>query len=303
MDYVQSSKSHDACDVGLLRRIGIYAGVAKPGIIAGNLLTAAAGFFLATTGKIDFAHLSVTLLGLALIIAAASVFNNYGDRVADAKMARTRGRALAVGRISEGQALWFAFLLAILGTFVLALFTTRLALAMALVGLVVYVALYSPLKYRTHHATLVGSIAGSIPPLVGYCAASNRLDWGALALFFLVAFWQLPHFFAIAIRRLDDYRAASIPVLPVKRGVEATQRQMVLYIAAFLAVVPLLTLLGGAGYLYLAGTGVVGGIWLGLSIRGVVRRMGPSRWAKQMFFYSLGVIFALSLLLMIDGGG
>jgi heme o synthase len=298
VDHVQSNRSHDASNVG--RRIATYVSVVKPGIIAGNLLTATAGFFLAAPFKLDRVALLATLIGLSCIVGSASLFNNYWDRIADAKMGRTKDRALASGKMSQREAIWFASILALLGTLVLAAFTNLVALSMALLGMFVYVALYSPLKYKTHHATLIGSIAGSLPPLVGYCARSHQLDLAAMVLFLLVAFWQLSHFFAIAIRRLDDYRAASIPVLPVKRGVAATQVQMIFYIAAFIATVPLLTSLGRTSYLFPIGVGLAGGIWLGLSIRGVVRRAESKRWAKQMFFYSLGVILVFSLLLIVD---
>lgn len=284
----------------LLRRLHTYYGVAKPGIILGNLLTAAAGFALGARDGIDLLSLAATLMGLALIIASASVLNNYGDRAADAKMVRTRGRALVVGTISAPEALRLAALLAMVGTCILLYWTSLLVASIALLGLVVYVALYSPLKYRSVHATLVGSVAGSIPPLVGYSAAHGEVDRLALLLFLVVALWQLPHFFSIAIRRLDDYKLASIPVLPVKRGLFATQCQMAFYVTTFAVAAPAIAWIDCAGLFYFIGSSLAGLAWLALCVWGMVFKTEPKVWAKQMFFCSLAVILTLCSLLIFD---
>ncbi len=179
-----------------------YVLLVKPGIVMGNAITAAGGFALASNGFFYLPLFLATLVGLSLIVASGCAFNNYIDREADQKMTRTQNRPLATGSIPVRTAVTIAVILGLLGAFLLALFVNLLSLCIALIGFTVYVLFYSVLKYRTTHATLIGSIAGAVPPVVGYCAVTHHLDTGALLLFLMMALWQMPHFFAIAIYRL-----------------------------------------------------------------------------------------------------
>jgi protoheme IX farnesyltransferase len=189
-----------------------YYHLTKPGIIYGNSLAAVAGFFVASGSVVDWGLLVAMLIGLALIIACGCVLNNYFDRTIDARMERTKNRALVSGRISTTSALLFALLLGAGGVFVLWYFTNPLALAAALGGLLVYVALYTPLKPRSPWALFVGAVAGAMPPVVGYTAVSGVLDWYALGLFAILYVWQLPHFLAIGMYRYEEYAAAGVPL-------------------------------------------------------------------------------------------
>jgi heme o synthase len=269
-----------------------YCLLTKPGILLGNSIPAIGGFALASKGHIAMGLLSATLIGLCLVMASACVFNNYIDRALDAKMTRTKDRALASGVISERGALIFALLLGILGTLFLLRFTNLLAAGAALFGFFVYVILYSFVKYHSVHGTLIGSFAGASPPVVGYCAVSGHFDVGALILFAMVALWQMPHFFAIAIYRLEDYSAGEIPVLPLKKGMFATKMHMLLYIIAFSGVSSLLVVFGYVGSLYLIVAALLGAGWLFLCIKGI-RRGEDKLWARKMFFFSLLVITGL----------
>ena len=235
-----------------------YYLITKPGIILGNLITVAAGFLLASKGRIDFWLFFATLIGLAFIIASACVFNNYIDRQIDKKMERTKKRALVTGLISGRNAIAFAIFLGILGSLILLFNTNLLTVLVASVGFLVYVVLYSLWKCRTIYGTAIGSIAGAVPPVVGYCAVSNHFDVGALILFTMLVLWQMPHFFSIAMWHFDDYVAAEIPVLPVKKGMLRTKIHMVLYIVAFIFTAMLLTLFDYTGYVYLAVTTTLG---------------------------------------------
>lgn len=276
-----------------------YLMLAKPGIIMGNSITAYAGFALASKGSIKAQLLITTLIGLALIIASACVFNNYIDRYADEKMIRTKHRALVKGSISIKNAIRFALILGLLGVVVLSFFTNPLALWAALIGFSVYVFLYSFWKYRTSYGTLIGSIAGAMPPLVGYCAVSGCVDLGALLLFFIVVFWQMPHFFAIAMNRLNDYAAASIPVLPIAKGIYATKIQMLIYTVSFAIAAILPTVYNLTGYAYLIIALIVGSVWLALCIKGFWMKNNKV-WARQMFLFSLVAITLLSLFIVVD---
>lgn len=174
--------------------IKTYYELTKPGIIFGNAVTTTAGFLLASKGDIDWWLFFATLIGLSLIIASACVFNNYIDREIDQKMTRTKNRALAKGLIPVQRAITFAICLGLIGVAFLDLYTNPLTLLVALTGFFVYVVVYGICKRRSVYGTLVGSIAGGVPPVVGYCAVSNQFDTGALLLFTTVALWQMPHF-------------------------------------------------------------------------------------------------------------
>ena len=279
--------------------IKTYYKLTKPGIIFGNAITAAGGIALASRGHIDFWLFLATIVGLSLIVASACVFNNYIDREADQKMSRTRNRALVTQAISPKQALVFAVILGLCGILVLGFFTNLLTLAVALIGVFVYVFLYTFSKYRTSYGTLIGSIAGGVPPVVGYCAVTNHFDSGALVLFLIIALWQMPHFFAIAMYRCADYAAASIPVLPVKKGMHTTKIHMLVYIIAFIIATLMLTLCGYTGYIYFWVAALLGSAWLWLCIKGF-KSTNDVRWARQMFSLSLVVVTLLCLTMSFD---
>lgn len=240
----------------------------KPGIIFGNSITCAAGFALAAKNHGSLLLFIETLLGLGCIIASACVFNNYIDRDTDKKMIRTQNRPLAKGTISTQKALVFAVLLGLLGTTVLAVFTNTLTCIVALTGFIIYVLLYGFYKYLTVYGTLIGSIAGAIPPVVGYTAVTNHLDTAAFLLFLIITLWQMPHFYAIAMYRIDDYTAASIPVLPIKEGFYTTKIHMMFYVIAFTIASAQLTLFGYTGYIYLTLISLLGFSWCYICYQG-----------------------------------
>jgi protoheme IX farnesyltransferase len=264
-----------------------YIALSKPGIIMGNGLMAFVGYAVGARGAFDWGAFLVMLGGLSSVIASGCAINNVIDRVADAKMHRTRNRPLVRGEVTPRAAIAFAMVSLGLGCWLL----HGVPLALALFGWVIYVALYSPLKYRTVHGTLVGSVAGAMPPLIGYTAATGRVDAAGWILFAMVALWQMPHFYAIAIYRMEEYKAAGIPVLPLVRGIESTRRQMFIYVIAFIVVSTMLTIY--MSLFYLVAILALGFGWLFLSLRG---GSSPTRWARHMFLYSLVVVMGLTFL-------
>jgi protoheme IX farnesyltransferase len=276
-----------------------YYLLTKPGIIMGNLITVAAGFLLASKGAIDLWLFLATLLGLTFIMASACVLNNYIDRQVDKKMKRTKNRALAQGLVSGPNAIYFASFLGLLGNLTLLVYTNLLTLFVANVGFFVYVVLYSLWKCRTIYGTAIGSVAGAVPPVVGYCAVSNHFDTGALILFMMMVLWQMPHFFSIAILHFDDYVAAKIPVLPVKKGLLRTKIHMVIYILGFILAAVMLTLFNYTGYLYLYVAICMGLAWLGLCLKGF-NSANDGLWGKQMFQLSLLLIGAICFIIPFD---
>lgn len=279
--------------------VKLYLTLTKPGIIIGNLITALGGFALASRGSMDGQLLLITLSGLAFVIASACVFNNYFDRSIDQKMSRTQNRPLAQGLISPFHALIYAFFLGAIGFLTLALFTNPYTTFAATAGFVGYIVLYGFSKYHTSYGTLIGSLAGATPPLIGYTAVNPSLDSGALLLFLILALWQMPHFFAITLYRLDDYAAAALPVLPLRKGIRATKIQMLFYTLAFTFITPLLTPLGYTGTAYFIVSSLLGILWLALSFSGF-KAQNEKRWARKMFLFSLITVTLLCLMMSID---
>lgn len=193
-------------------RIKEYYRLAKPGIVYGNALVAAAGFLYVAHTPINWLLFLAMLVGLSLVMASACVCNNYADRDIDAAMVRTRSRPLVAGTIPLRSALIYGASLGIVGGALLFFYTTFLAFAVALVGFVLYVFLYTPLKHVSAHALWVGAVAGATPPVVGYVAITNSLDTTALWFFIFLFIWQVPHFLAIAVYRFEEYHAAGVPL-------------------------------------------------------------------------------------------
>lgn len=276
-----------------------YYLMTKPGIVMGNLVTFAAGFLLASRGVFHIGLFAITLFGLGFIMASACVFNNYIDRHLDEKMNRTKNRALVKKIISGRHAILFATILGCIGFAILGLGTNLLTFSVAAAGFLVYVVLYSLWKSQTIFGTAIGSIAGAVPPVVGYCAVSNDFDIGALILFAMLVFWQMPHFFAIALSNYEDYKAADIPVLPIKKGALIAKIHMVLYIIAFIISASLLTYFEYTGHLYLSVAVGFGILWLILAIRGFTCK-DDQLWGHKMFQFSLVLIGAISIIIPFD---
>lgn len=280
-----------------------YLLLAKPGLVLGNLVSAAGGFFLASHGHGESAALLASMLGISLVVASGCVCNNCIDRNLDRKMSRTRSRPLARRAVTLPAALLYAALLGLTGTALLATAANRLAVLIVVIGFIIYVVVYSLyLKRRSVYGALIGSLAGAAPPLAGYCAASNRFDTGALILLTIFTLWQMPHCYAFAIYRRDDYAAAAIPVLPVRLGMATAKRHIFGYTLAFVAATLLPTLTGYTGTTYLAAAAGLGTGWLGMAWWGY-RTSNDRLWGRNLFVFSIVAIFALSALMAIDCTG
>jgi protoheme IX farnesyltransferase len=277
-----------------------YLLVTKPGIIFGNLTTTVGGFLLASKGRIEIGLLLWIAIGVSLVVASGCVFNNCIDRNMDRKMSRTRNRVLAQGRMSPKVAVCYAALLAVAGVALIWKATNMLCVAIVLSGFMIYVGAYSLyLKRNSVYATLIGSLAGATPPLIGYCAVSNRFDMGAVILLSIFSLWQIPHSYAVAVFRLKDYTIAAIPVLPVKEGILTAKNHIVGYILAFMVATLMLTFGGYTGYHYLAVAAALGLSWLFMAWSGY-RTSDDRLWAKRMFVFSVVSITILSVMMAID---
>jgi protoheme IX farnesyltransferase len=275
-----------------------YYNLTKPGIIRGNLLNATGGFLLASTYRIDLFLLLATLGGTALVIACGCVLNNIIDREVDAKMKRTKDRALVKGDISVKNALLYATFLGLAGFVILLVFTNVLTASIGLIALFMYVVVYGYFKRRSPVGTLVGTIPGALPPVAGYTAATGHLDKAAWLIFIILAAWQMAHFYSIAMYRQKDYKNAGIPVMPVVHGIARTKLSVMGYIIAFIAATTLLTVFGYTGYIYLTVMLGLGLAWLILGLRNY-NSMDAVKWGKSMFLFSLTVILSLAVMLSV----
>ena len=261
--------------------------ITKPGIIFGNIIAVLGGYFLAWHIQFKIGLFLSTLTGMSLVIASACVFNNYIDRDIDRLMARTKHRVLAQGLLSKRIVIGYGLLLGLLGFYILYRQTNLLTPAIALIGFFIYVFNYSLwLKRRSTWSIIIGGIAGAIPPVTGYCALSNRFDAGAILLFLILFFWQMPHFYTIAIYRLKDFAAAAIPVLPIVRNVTYTKLSILIYIAIFIITSILPSFFGYVGIIYFIIALCLGLTWFILGIQGF-NSQSDKVWSRKMFLFSI----------------
>ena len=299
VDYVQPEHQYDD-GLRVVTMIKQYLQVTKPGIIFGNLISVIGGFLLASKGEIDYSLFFATLLGVSLVVASGCVFNNYIDRDIDRIMERTKNRPLVKGLINPQTSLIYASVLGIAGVVLLYVAANALAMFIAVFGFIVYVGVYSLyMKRKSVYGTLIGSLSGAAPPVIGYCAVSGEFDAGAMILLLIFSLWQMPHSYAIAIFRFKDYQAANIPVLPVIKGISVAKRHIILYILAFMIATLMLTLVGYAGYKYLIVASAVSIWWLGMALSGY-KATNDKVWARKLFIFSIVAITSLSVMMSVD---
>ena len=282
---------------GTLEVLRDYLSLLKLRIVVLLDATAVGVMIPAAHGHPRLVPVLAVLAGGTLAAGGAHAINCWFDRDIDAAMHRTRRRPLPAGRIPAGHALAIGVALNILAFAVLWSGANLLAASLALLGTLIYVFVYTVwLKRTTPQNIVIGGAAGAVPPLVGWAAATGRLDLTALALFGVVFFWTPPHFWALAQMIKADYARAQIPMLPVVAGERSAKRQSVAYafLTAIVSVIPFLT--GSAGDVYLAGAVVLGVGLVGLTILDLSGR----RWTRRLFAYSIAYVALLFLLFAIS---
>src|SRR5215475_266705 len=238
--------------------IRVYFELTKPRILVMVLVTTTLGFLLGG-GRRGSEVLFLALLGVGSATGGAAALNNYLERDFDAKMVRTRGRALPAGLIEPFRALMFGVSLVLLGVLLLVWTANLLAGFLVLVAAFLYVLVYTPLKRITWLNTTFGAIPGAIPPMAGWAAATGHVGVGAWALFAILFAWQHPHFFAIAWIFRDDYRAAGFKMLPtIERSGVKTVRLTIGFSLVLIGLSLIPTLIGMTGWFYFCGTLLIG---------------------------------------------
>ncbi len=260
------------------------------------------GFWLASGSSPDLVRLSFFGAGALLVIAGANAFNEIAERYQDRLMERTARRPLPAGRMSVREAAVAASLMSAAGLAVLAWSTNLLTTALALLALVVYVFIYTPLKRVTHWNTFAGALSGAIPTLMGWAAVDNSLGQPAWILFGILFFWQFPHTWSIASTYREDYARVGYRVLPlVDRTGLRTRVETIFFCVALIAVSVLPTLTGVAGLLYLIGAIALGVVLLGYGVR---FKDGRSRKpAIQLMAVTLVYMPVILMLLVLDKQG
>ncbi|HSI67799.1 MAG TPA: heme o synthase [Planococcus sp. (in: firmicutes)] len=277
-----------------------FLALIKIGIVNSNLITVFTGLWLAFqfSDRHFLQELDVlvfTMAGSALIIAGSAAMNNFIDTDIDPLMASKKSRPTVTGRFKPSAVLALALSFIVIGE--IFLFSVSVSAGvLGIAGVLAYVVLYSMWSKRKHVSnTIVGSISGAIPPLIGWAAVEPALGMGAWALFLIMFIWQPPHFYALAMKRTEEYRAANIPMLPVVKGFHRTKKSMLAWII-LLFPLPFLLMELGMGFIILATLLNVG--WLWLAIRGF-KVDDDLKWAKTMFIYSLNYMTILFVSIII----
>ncbi|ADU50524.1 protoheme IX farnesyltransferase [Thermaerobacter marianensis DSM 12885] len=290
------SRALPASRNGVLRD---YLTLMKPGVMLLVLVTTAASMWVALGEAPHPWTLLVTLAGTMLAGGAAATLNHVLDRDMDAAMPRTSRRPIAAGRVHPGRATAFAVVLAMLSFALLYTQVNPLTAYIAAGGIAFYVGVYTAwLKRRTPQNIVIGGAAGAVGPLIGWAAATGRLDVAAVVMFLIVFFWTPPHFWALAIALRDEYAQAKVPMLPVVAGVDATLRQIYFYTWVTVAVTLAMAPLGVLSWVYTAAAVVLGVRYLRLT-RGLMAETSDAR-ARALYGYSIVYLFSLFAAMVLD---
>jgi protoheme IX farnesyltransferase len=291
---------------GLGSRVNSYLELTKPRITCFILMSTAIGFLCgahlgpAHNNPWTWVSLFHTLLGTALIASGTAALNQWSERLADAKMARTKARPIPSGRVTPVHAAQFGVILSIAGFVELWMGANLLAAMLGLFTLASYLYLYTPMKQRSPHSTTIGAIPGAMPPLIGYAAASGTLTWEAAILYGILFLWQFPHFYAIAWMYRDDYARAGIRMLPVvEPDGDSTARRILLFSVALIPISLLPKFADMAGNYYLFGALALGLYFLYAGVRVAFDRTPPR--ARQVLLASVVYLPLLYGLLVLDG--
>lgn len=284
------------------RRWTDFLTLSKPWIV-GLLLITTFGGLVAGGKELPPLDLTIwTLLGGALAAAGSSALNQYIDRELDKNMQRTARRPLPAGRLTPAEGLSYGLALCLTSYYVLAGLVNLTAALLSLAGIIYYVVLYSILlKRATVQNIVVGGGAGAIPPMVGWAAATGHLSIGAWILFFIIFMWTPPHFWALAIVRMNDYKKAGVPMLPVVRGEVAARRHILIYTVLLVGATLALPLVGAAGVVYAISASVLGllllaAAWRVWTVPGNKVAWTMYRWSSMYLMFIFAALVADSLL-------
>ena len=271
----------------------------KPKVVMLIVFTAIVGMVLAVPGWPGIIPMIIGSLGIGMAASSAAVINHVLDQRIDIQMSRTHNRPLAQGRLTDTQALMFAFVLCVLSMLLLWFVINPLTAVLTFASLIGYAVIYTVfLKRATPQNIVIGGAAGAAPPILGWTAVTGEIHSDALLLFLIIFMWTPPHFWALAIAKLEDYERVGIPMLPVTHGEDFTRQHILLYtiLLVLVTIVPYLT--GMSGLIYLVTAIVLGGRFLYYAIR--MRRDLDKALPMQVFRFSITYLMLLFAALLID---
>ena len=271
----------------------------KPKVVMLIVFTAIVGMVLAVPGWPGLTPLVIGSLGIGLAASSAAVINHVLDSRIDIQMSRTHNRPIAQGRLSDFQALVFAFVLCAVSMLMLWFVINPLTAILTFASLIGYAIIYTVfLKRATPQNIVIGGAAGAAPPVLGWTAVTGEIHSDALLLFLIIFTWTPPHFWALAIAKLEDYERVGIPMLPVTHGEEFTRQHILLYtvLLVIITVVPYLT--GMSGLIYLATAVALGARFLWYALR--MRKDPDKELPMQVFRFSINYLMILFAALLID---
>jgi protoheme IX farnesyltransferase len=284
---------------GLRALVARYVALTKPRIVVLAVFCAIIGMLLASDGPVSWRVLVFGSVGIGLLAAAGFAFNCLFERGIDARMARTRARPLARGAVGTGATIAFAGALGGIGALLLYTQVNPLTMWLTLATFVGYAVVYTVLlKPATPQNIVIGGASGAMPPLLGWAAVANEVEVGALVLFLIVFVWTPPHFWSLALYRVDDYRESGLPMLPVTHGSAFTRLQILLYTILLVITTMLPYLIDMSGLPYLVAALVLGGIFLVYAWR--MWRNYSDSLARRTFGYSILYLAGLFGALLVD---
>ncbi len=276
-----------------------YLELTKPGVQALLFVSCISGMLIGSEFKPPLSTFFFGLLGISFLAASSAVINHIFDKQIDAKMERTSSRPLVVGDITNNQAIIFSVLLYLSGSLMILTFANALTWVLTTLTFLFYGFIYTRyLKFMTSQNIVIGGLAGAMPPLLGWTAISDTIEPNALLLVLIVMVWTPPHFWALAIHRLDDYSKADVPMLPVQKGVAFTKQHILLYTVLLFVctLLPYATELFNEVYLVCAV--ILGLIFVYYSYRLLVD--DSNSHAMPTFAYSIVYLGALFSVMLLD---
>ncbi len=277
-----------------------YYELTKPRVVMLIVFTAVVGMFLAVPSIPDLRQLTLGTIGIAMAASSAAVFNHVLDARIDILMMRTRGRPLPQGKLTEKSALVFASILCISSMIILWFLVNPLTAILTFFSLIGYAVIYTVwLKRATSQNIVIGGAAGAAPPILGWTTITNEISTEPLLLFLIIFVWTPPHFWALAIARLEEYRKVEIPMLPVTHGVPYTRLNILLYSILLLIVTIMPYVIGMSGLIYLIVATGLGLYFLYYAIR-MYREHRNEELPMQMFWYSIKYLGYLFTALLVD---
>jgi protoheme IX farnesyltransferase len=276
-----------------------FFALCKPRVNALIVFTAVIGMFLSTPGMVPSSVLISAILGIGFVSGAAAAFNCLIEEKIDARMARTRGRPLPMGKVSQQETIFFASLLGGLGLFILFYFVNFLTMWLTALTFFAYAVIYTIfLKPATPMNIVIGGASGAMPPVLGWAAVNNQLSPEAWILFLIIFCWTPPHFWALALYRREEYAKVGIPMLPVTHGEKFTLLHIVLY-TIILAIVTMMPFsIGMAGLIYLFFATILNAIFLYYVV--VLYRNYSDKLSKKIFNYSILYLSLIFTAFLVD---